>query len=52
MLGVGLLLTGSFPATMLSAAPVSDDDSDFDDHITLTAAAKKRRAAIVESDSD
>ena len=44
-------VTGSFPATMLSAAPASDDESDIDDHITLKAAVRKRRA-VVESDSD
>ena len=38
-------------AGMLSAAPASDDESDIDDHITLKAAVRKRRA-VVESDSD
>ncbi|RUS70988.1 hypothetical protein EGW08_021253 [Elysia chlorotica] len=40
----------SFPATMLTQGRDSDDSDD--DHISLRAAVKRRRAAVIDSDED
>ncbi|KAK3790036.1 hypothetical protein RRG08_040956 [Elysia crispata] len=40
----------SFPATLLTQGQDSDDEED--DHITLRAAVKRRRAAVIDSDED
>ena len=42
----------TFPATMLSEQPMSDEDSDLDDHVPLRGATKKKMAVVSDSDED
>ena len=44
-----IIISASFPATMLSQ-PLSESDSDLDDHVPIKRPAKK--AAILSSDED